>query len=119
MSDSFKIVQGDLLTLLFYKLSPRFGGLAGCSVFFDMALRGGGPAIINDEPAGIADGTYLIDGVSTVFTPADDVVFYQFKGTETATPGYFVGRFRVEQAGKSASFPPDSRIGIAIDGDIA
>ena len=77
--------------------------------------------LVNDAAAGICDGTYIIDGVPTVLTPADDWVYYQPQPADVATLGIYHATFRVYDpvAQKSATFPPKDRIEVQIGPDLA
>lgn len=113
----FFTVQNSYGAVLFYQ--TRFGDLTGCTVFFDVVPRGGGAALVDDQPGAIADGTYTIDGVSTTYMPADGVVYYQFKAPELAQAVVADARFRIVKDGKEYAEPDDDVIEIIIGKDLA
>lgn len=88
----FKVKQNAIGDWLFIEFGPEINlSSGGAEVRFTMALRNGtGAPKINDRAIQIASGTYVIDGVSTVLTPADGVAFVPWDTNDLDTPGDYV-----------------------------
>ena len=84
MSKVFAIRQGDRLPSLAYKFG--FSLADALSVTFSARDADSQTVFIDRQPAQIADGIYMIDGVETALTPADGVVFYPWAALDTAQP---------------------------------
>lgn len=80
----FTIRLGDRAPYLAYRFP--FPLTDAVSVDFSARDADGATVFINRQPAQIADGTYVIDGVSTVLSPSDQnaVVFYPWAVGDTA-----------------------------------
>lgn len=114
MSREFRIGAGDTARALFVRSYPPLNFSAALQVLFDTfdLDRALAPALVN-RPAAVANGTYVIDGQSVSFTPADGVLFYQWASAAETAAGNFGGRFRVEFPGtptKWLSVPGDGLI---------
>lgn len=83
MSKIFSIRLGDRMPALAYKFPFPLTDALG--VTFSARDADSGLVFIDRQPAQIADGTYVIDGVATALTPEDGVVFYPWGATDTAT----------------------------------
>lgn len=82
MSKIFTIRLGDRMPALAYKFPFPLTGALG--VTFSARAGGTETVFIDRQPAQIADGTYIIDGISTALTPADGVAFYPWGPSDTA-----------------------------------
>ena len=80
----FTIRLGDRMPYLAYRFP--FPLTDAVSVDFSAREVDAATPFINRQPAQIANGTYVIDGVSTVLSPADEnaVVFYPWAVGDTA-----------------------------------
>lgn len=80
----FTIRLGDRAPYLAYRFPYPLTGAV--SVDFSARDADGSTVFINRQPAQIANGTYIIDGVSTVLSPndANAVVFYPWAAGDTA-----------------------------------
>ena len=80
----FTIRLGDRMPYLAYRFP--FPLTDALSVDFSAREAGAAPPFIDRQPAQIANGTYVIDGVSTVLSPndANAVVFYPWAVGDTA-----------------------------------
>lgn len=79
---------------LFYKFEPLRDLSTISTVKASMRTKNGSTVFAN-RTATVANGTYLIDGVSTVLTPASGVVFVDVTATDTATKGFYEAEFPV------------------------
>lgn len=84
MSKTFSIRVGDRLPWLAYKFG--FSLEDAVSVSFSARDSDGAAVFIDHQPAVIANGTYMINGVAEVLTPASGVVFYPWAAGDTAAP---------------------------------
>lgn len=84
MSKIFTIRAGDRLPYLAYEFG--FSLATAVSVSFSARDAATDALFIDRQPAIIGNGTYVINGVSRVLTPADGIVFYPWGPTDTATP---------------------------------
>lgn len=82
MSKVFTIRKGDRRPWFAYQFPFSLADASG--VTFSARDATTGDVFIDTQPAVIADGTYEIDGVERVFTPADGVAFYPWGPTDTA-----------------------------------
>ena len=82
MSKLFTIRVGDRSPSLAYKCPFSLVGATGVS--FSARDEATKTVFIDHQTAQIANGTYQIEGVSTVLTPADGVVFYPWAAGDTA-----------------------------------
>lgn len=82
MSKIFTIRQGDRLPWLAYKFP--FSLVTAVGVTFSAREEPGSALFIDRQPGVIANGTYVIEGVSTPLTPADGVAFYPWGPTDTS-----------------------------------
>lgn len=82
MAATFTIRQGDRRPWLAYRFG--FSLVTATGVTFSLRDQSAGTVFIDDATAVIANGTYDINGVSTVLTPADGVVFYPWGPADTA-----------------------------------
>ena len=78
----FSIRTGDRVPAMAYQFG--FSLAAAVSVNFSAKDQGSGLVFINRQPAVIANGTYVIAGISRVLTPADGVVIYNRTAGDTA-----------------------------------
>lgn len=101
----FTYTQGDTLPILFWKIDPLIN-LTGATVTWSMDDADGND-ILDAVPATIANGTYLIDGVSTALTPADGVVFWTPQPGNTAQKGIYRGSFEVTLPGGGKLHSPN------------
>lgn len=83
MNKIFTIRVGDRLPWLAYEFGFSLEDAVG--VTFSAREEPGAAVFIDHQPAVIADGTYTINGVERVLTPADGIVFYPWGATDTAT----------------------------------
>lgn len=88
----FKVKQNAIGDWLFIEFGPEIDlASAGAEVRFTMKQRGStGAPKIDDRIIQIANGTYVIDGVSTVLAPADRVAFVPWAANDLDTPGDYV-----------------------------
>ena len=85
------------------------------AVKFSMLNRADGAVKINAATAQIGNGTYVIDGVSTVLTPASGWAFYPWSGAnDLDTPGNFEGEFTAVMPGGNDITPTYGRFPITI-----
>ena len=117
-NDVYTIKTGSDGEAIFYQFAPTID-LAGAAAFFSMAHRQSGTVKISAAAATIANGTYEIDGVSTVLVPADGVVFYAWALADLDTPGDYEGEFKIVKAGKATVSPSKGRKAIQIEAAIA
>lgn len=82
MSKLFTIRVGDRAPYLAYKFGFSLADALG--VTFSAKDAATDTVFINNLPAIIANGTYVIDGQSTPLTPADGVAFYPWAAGDTA-----------------------------------
>jgi len=82
MSKIFIIRQGDRLPYLAYEFG--FSLATAVSVSFSARDAATDAVFIDRQPAIIANGTYVINGVSRALTPADGIVFYPWAAGDTA-----------------------------------
>lgn len=82
MSKIFTIRLGDRLPWLAYQFPFSLATATG--VTFSARDANGGAPFIDRQPAQIADGTYVINGVATPLIPANGVVFYPWAAGDTA-----------------------------------
>lgn len=82
MSRAFTIRVGDRLPYLAYKFGFSLATATG--VVFSARDESTDLVFIDRQAAIIANGTYVIDGVSQALTPADGVAFYPFALGDTA-----------------------------------
>lgn len=119
MSDDFTIKTGSDNDLLFYQFDPIINLTGVLSVLFSMKKQQATTIKINDAVAQVANGTYIIDGVSTTLTPTDGVVFYPWTLVDLDTAGNYEGEFKVTFAnGKSSVNPSYGRKNIIISDSI-
>lgn len=98
-------VKGDLAPALFYQLDP-IEDLTGLTVTFSMWDVATKTLKIAAAAAVVADGSYLINGVVTAYTPADGVVYYEPSGTDTDTIDDYRGQFTITFPGpKPGTYP--------------
>lgn len=93
MSNSYSLKTGSTQRL-FFRFNPKRDLSTVASVKCSMRLRGGATVFAN-RAATVADGTYLIDGVSTILAPADGVVFVQLTASDTPSAGTYDLEFPV------------------------
>ena len=79
---------------LFYKFEPARDLSTISTVKASMRVKNGATVFAN-RSAVVANGTYLIDGVSTPLTPASGVVFVDVTATDTAIAGLYEIEFPV------------------------
>lgn len=84
MSRTFTIRIGDRVPYLAYDFGFSLADALG--VEFSARDEVTKEVFIDRQPAIIADGTYVIDGVSKALTPDDGIVFYPFASGDTAAP---------------------------------
>ena len=82
MTKTFTIRQGDRRPWLAYDFGFSLDDAEGVTFSARDSLTG--EVFIDRETAIIADGTYTINGVEEVLTPASGVVFYPWAETDTA-----------------------------------
>lgn len=82
MSKIFTIRVGDRLPYLAYDFG--FSLATAVSVSFSARDSETDAVFIDRQPAIIGNGTYLINGISRVLTPADGIVFYPWAAPDTA-----------------------------------
>lgn len=115
MSEDFTIKTGSDNDLLFYQFDPLIDLTGVTSVKFSMKKQQGTAIKINAATAQVANGTYTIDGVSTVLTPVNGVVFYPWTLADLDTPGIYDAEFKVTFAnGKNSVNPSYGRKKIII-----
>ena len=83
MSRVFTIRVGDRVPYLAYDFGISLVDALG--VTFSARDQTTHAVFIDRQPAIIANGTYVIDGVSTTLTPASGIAFYPFALGDTAT----------------------------------
>lgn len=84
MSRVFSIRTGDRLPYLAYDFGFSLADAVG--VEFSARDEVSKAVFIDKQPAIIANGTYVIDGVEKALTPADGIAFYPFALGDTAAP---------------------------------
>ncbi|MCU0826668.1 MAG: hypothetical protein MUE52_04520 [Tabrizicola sp.] len=82
MSKIFTIRAGNRRPWLAYDFG--FSLVEATGVTFSARDAATGAVFIDNQPAQIADGTYIVNGVQEVLTPADGVAFYAWGPTDTA-----------------------------------
>lgn len=115
MADKFTIRMGDRRPWLAYRFGFSLVGATG--VTFSLRDEAGAKTVfIDDQAAVIADGTYDINGVSTVLTPADGVVFYPWAAGDTAQARKScMGLFHINwPGGVQESMPSEGYVPVAI-----
>lgn len=101
----FTIKKGSSGDSVFYQLNPAID-LTGTTVAFSMTLRGASIPKIASAAATVASGTFIINGVSTVYTPSQGVVFYDWPGAgDLDTPGEYNAEWNITKDGKSHKRP--------------
>jgi hypothetical protein len=110
----FTIRVGDRLPWLAYKFD--FSLQTALSVTFSAQAAGAAAPFIDRQAAIIANGTYIIDGVSTPLTPASGVVFYPWTAGDTAAERQDVsGLFHINWPGNlQETLPSDAVVPITI-----
>lgn len=101
----FNYTQGDTLPVVFWRIDPQID-LSGATVTWSMDDADGND-VLDGAPASIANGSYLIDGISTTLTPADGVVFWTPGVDDTAAKGIFRGSFEVTLPGGGKLHSPN------------
>lgn len=81
MSKIFSIRVGDRAPFFAYQFPFSLEDATGVTF---SARTDAGVVFIDHQPAQIANGTYDIEGVSTVLTPASGVVFYPWAAGDVA-----------------------------------
>lgn len=103
---------------LFYRTSPVID-MTGATATFTMTQRGAAAPKIDQVAAQVANGTYIIDGVSTVFVPTDGVVFYDWPGAgDLDTAGEFEAEWNIIKSGKSFKRPSQGYEIITVSEDL-
>lgn len=98
MSKTFTIRVGDRLPHLAYDFDFSLAQALG--VTFSARDEATKEVFIDRAPAEIADGTYTLNGVEQILTPADGVVFYAWTAGDTAVPRKsVVGLFHITWPG--------------------
>lgn len=82
MSKTFTIRVGDRLPRLAYDFGFSLAGAT--AVTFSARDAVTGEVFIDNQPAEIANGTYMVNGIEEPLTPADGVVFYPWAEADTA-----------------------------------
>ena len=119
MSDDFTIKTGSDNDLLFYQFDPIVDLTGVTAVKFSMKKQQETAIKIDEAAAQVANGTYIIDGVSTVLDPTDGVVFYPWTLADLDTAGIYDGEFKVTFAnGKHSVNPSYGRRKIIISDSI-
>jgi len=114
----FTIKKGSSGDKVFYQLSPVID-LTGATATFSMTLRGQSTPKIASAAATVASGTYIIDGVSTVYSPTDGVVFYDWAGAnDLDTEGNYQAEWNITKDGKSHKRPSEGYETIIIQEDL-
>ncbi len=117
MQTQFTIKKGSNGDKVFYQLDPVID-LTGATVTFSMTLRGGALKI-DRAAATVASGTYIIDGVSTTYAPAQGVVFYDWPGAgDLDAPGNYNAEWNIAKDGKSHKRPSHGYESIIIQEDL-
>lgn len=117
-NSQFYYTEGDTLPVMFWKIDPPTDLTLATSVTWSMEDANGNN-VIDDVAASIADGTYIIDGVSTDLTPADGVVFWEPLTAQTANKGLYRGRFQVTfPGGRTMATPNSGALEVIIEADI-
>ena len=115
-SEVFEVKTNARADWLFANLGMDLTAASG--VTFSMRLRGGATKV-SLAAAQIGNGTYIIDGVSTVLTPASGVVFYPWGATDLDTAGTYEVEFTPTFAAGKAPRPGGAFITVRILGAIA
>lgn len=117
-NSQFYYTEGDTLPVVFWRIDPHVDLTAASAVTWSMEDSDGNN-VIDDVAASIANGTYILDGVSVTLTPADGVVFWEPQSTDTASSGMFRGRFRVTfPGGRILTSPNFGALEVVIGPDI-
>lgn len=80
---TFDLRVGDAKPWLAYTF-PGIDLTTVLGVTFSARSKPDNTVFINNRPALVANGTYVIDGTPRVLTPADGIVFYQWSPPDTA-----------------------------------
>lgn len=114
----FTIKIGSNGDKLFYRLSPVID-LTSATVTFSMRPRNVTTPKIDQVAAQVANGTYIIDGVSFTYVPTDGVVFYDWPGAnDLDTAGEFESEWNITKAGKSFKRPSQGYEIIIVSEDV-
>lgn len=114
----FTIKKGSNGDKVFYQLDPVID-MTGATVSFTMTQRGASVPKIASAAATVASGTYIIDGVSTVYAPTQGVVFYDWAGAaDLDTPGIYSAEWSITKDGKSHKRPSEGYETIIIEEDL-
>lgn len=113
MVGTFELRVGDQVPYLVYRVGIDL--TLALSATFSLRDKTLNTVFIDDQPAIIANGTYVIDGVPQVFTPADGILLYAWAPGDTATArASCAGLFKVTWPQGQETWPSKGEIRVVI-----